>query len=1205
VAVSDGCEKAIRGLVSQDDLVDLFVDVAVKSFAGGTAELLRAFFDGLLGPVAALARPLFAAFLEKVGGRGAVSQFSQKLLEFSQRARAAAQCLDHFDDMWKEAAERARVDVDTLKHVVRQLAGKSEEEIRRGVKELEESLKEVERQLRAISISPDATYFYAGDWLAGREEGGRLKLCNVFMGDCGRGVYVEYVPNPLEEAVVEEVRRRATEGGGLVVVRGAKGIGKSTAVQVALYRVLQLPLKVGDRYYKPVIVAVREYDRDKAERFIHAARGLGLYPIFYLDPSNPRAYPKEPTGPYQPEMSIGELRSVLDKLRDVTGAVAVVVLSNDQYQAVNDLVDNAVVIDADQLLASEKEKYVEALVENYSGCTGEVVKEVATAVVSFDDNYAVAAVLAADWLKGGGCRGEEVEKAIERANGDVHRFALHYLWYGLFNDDEAVARRYAPLLLAVGFFGPHPPKLAKAVVRAFGGEPEDAVVRWFSQPLHGALYEAIRKVAHGAVHRRFSVGSDELCQGGGEGPCRLVEICAEALVGVPRRRYSDVVEVAREYATLVAKALEAPRPAGVRQIDFIINDFLRAFDGVAEDGRWRLRYQTRSPASIKVVEDVVDELDILSALYGLAVLPDWHPRLEPLEDWFFVDNKDAGVIEVYLYPLLRESGKALVKRAVTIVHEAKRRSFYTDMDLWRAVGIAAAGQWDSAIDEELEEAVKFVATALRYFATFSPIVLDYVEPLLSEAWHRVVSRETHENGEKRQRLANWLTLVVSNIARGHPSSLLNLFFAVGIEKSSFESVLKRFDTLYNVASNAGKLLLLDTLLYALSWYVDGVNIAAALLNKSGPEEAFEEAAMRVEEFVAHLHGVERAYVVAYLYPRLATQYASLGRLNEAFVLVDKTLKALNELQTTYEKDRALVGKWLQHYLELKRAPGLESMLSYLNWHVYHHVALVYMMIDELDKAVEYAKDACRFANMLGNVYYEVMSCGLLPRLKAVKEGIPPLKEFEELWQGALQAVEELGAETVAIALGEYVVALVSANRLDDVKKVLEEWGWALRLHPDVSALTYGVLSLLEWQYLEKAVESLPRWARADLPRLAYVLRDAVKASLFANELERGESAGKRLSSDIYDENVVTALEDVARSDMLFLSAFVGLSYCERGKEWGLELAKVAAWMSSQLSKGTGSRLFGELAETLKSATVSNCITDEVLKAVYKLYYLHV
>jgi len=1201
VAASSDCEKAIRGLVSPGGLIDLFVDVATKGFAGGAAELLNVFFNILLGPVAALARPLFAAFLEKLGGRGAVNSFSQKLLDFVQKARAAAQCLDQFDEAWREAAERADVDVDTLKQVVRQLSGKSEEEIRRRVEELAKSLEEAERHVRAISISPDATYFYAEDWLAGREEGGRLKLCNVFMGDCGRGIYMEYVPNELEKKVVKEVRKKAAEGGGLVVVRGAKGIGKSTAVQVALYRVLQLPLKVGDQYYKPVVVVVDDYDKDVSERFIHVARGLGFYPIFYLDPSKPRAYPKEPTGLYQPEMSIEEVRSVLDKLRDVTGAVAVVVLSNDQHQAVEGLVSGAKVIDADQLLAprnEERRKFVEALVEKYSGCIGDAVESVINAIASFDDNYAVAAVLAANWLGRSGCDVKEVEKIVESAEGDIHRFILHYLWYGLFRGEGAVANRYAPLLLAVGLFGPHPPKLAKAVVRAFGGEPDEAVVRWFSQPLHGTLYEAIRKVAHGAVYRRFGIGSDELCQGSVEGPCLLVEICSETLAGVPRKRYSGVVEVAWEYVKLVAERLKAPGPAGVRQINFLIDDFLQAYNGEDKDGHWKISYEVMGPEGVKVFEDIVDELDVLSALYGLATLPVWIPQ--PLEDWFIVGGKKVKVIRLYLFPLLREKGGELVKRAVAFAHEIGMRGFYTAVDALRALGIASAGQWDSATNEDLEKAVRLATYTLNTYATAWPIVLRDVESLLSETWRRVVSRETREDGERRQRLANWLTAVVYSAARGHPPSLLYFFVAV-VDEPDLNAAPRRFDTLYNAASSAGKRLLIDALFYALGWDIGGV---VAVLLGIPPLKAFVEVARRVEELVSQLDGIEKAYVVASLYPRLARQYTYFNEFDKAVKLVGEVIKALEELWSAYEKNKASTEERLRPYLELRVKPDLKEELNELSQLVYYNVVHVYIVSDELDKAVEYAEKACNLAKKLGYVYYEVLSCNLPLRLKVVRDGAPSIKELEDKWQRALQAVGELGTVAIAFTLGEYVVALASAGRLSDVEKVLEKWGWALELDPDVSALTHGVLSLFDERYLEGAVEGLPGLARANLPRLADALHDAVESGLFVKEPEIVKSATRTLTL-VYGEDVIKALAEVAPSSKLFLSVLVGLAYCKRGGEWGLKLARGAARAGSQRFEGIGGRLFGELYKALEKVDVGNCITDEVLKAVYKLYYLHV
>lgn len=65
--------------------------------------------------------------------------------------------------MWREVAEEAGIDVDTLKYAVRQLSDKSEEETRNRAEELAKSLEKVERQIRAISTSPGTVYFYAGN----------------------------------------------------------------------------------------------------------------------------------------------------------------------------------------------------------------------------------------------------------------------------------------------------------------------------------------------------------------------------------------------------------------------------------------------------------------------------------------------------------------------------------------------------------------------------------------------------------------------------------------------------------------------------------------------------------------------------------------------------------------------------------------------------------------------------------------------------------------------------------------------------------------------------------------------------------------------------------------------------------------------------------------------------------------------------------
>jgi len=698
---------------------------------------------------------------------------------------------------------------------------------------------------------------------------------------------------------------------------------------------------------------------------------------------------------------------------------------------------------------------------------------------------------------------------------------------------------------------------------------DDNALNWLTSPLHGTLYEAIRKVAYGAVYRRFGVGSDELCQGSAEGPCRLVEICSKILTRLPQRKYSNVEEVAEGYARLVAKTLNAPGPAGVRQIDFLIDDFLQAHNGVAEDGRWRIKYEVEGPKGVETVEYIVDELDVLSALYGLAVLPIWIPQPMQLpkwlEDWFFVSGRKVGIVGQYLYHLLKERGGELVKRVVAIVNEVERRGFYTNVDLWRVVGITAAGQWDSVTDEELKETIKLTAGALRYFATALPIVLENVEPLLSEAWRRV---ESCEDGKRRQKLADWLTIATNNVAASHPFGLL-FFLTPEKKKPDPEAVAQRFAALYNAASNAGRLQLLDILLHVLDWDIGGVNVAAILLGNQelGRLRAFEEVVKHIEEFVSHLKDVEKAYAVAFLYPRLAGQYASSGELGKATKFVEETLKALDGLWRAYERDGASIERILQPYLELTWVkPDLKEELSDLSHHIYHNVARVYLNVDELDKAMEYAGKACDFAKKLGDVYDEVVSCSLLPRLKAVKDGVPPVEEFEILWQKALQDVEWLGATVLATTLGEYVVALASADHLDKAEEILKEWGWALELDPTVSALTYGVISLFNTQYLEKVMSHLPEQI-VNLP----------------------EPAGEKVELTLSSAN-------------LFFFSLLGLAHCN--DERSLKIARETAWAGSGF-KGIVGRLFGELYKALEGATVGNCITDEVFRAVYKLYYLHI
>jgi len=1097
-----------------------------------------------------------------------------ELVELIKAAKSAGQC----DEEVKKAAERLGVGEEWLRTLAQNLAALSEIDIA----ELEERLRRLSEGLELLRrLSPHVLDL--GQMFV--EEDGRLFVRSPF------GV-VEYV-----EVGVEDKVRQALSHGRVVVVYGPRGVGKSTTALKAIYDFAK-----AQSGRAVVVVRVGE-DWKETLRAAARLRDGPLVPVLYYDTLEVEGYKRRGEGVDVMYSAMAHAKPLADFLHDAAllGVPTVVVLAEEDYRAYEDVVER---VGAEAVhLGGEAETLVRGILRGVPDAVAEAVLE-----RYGGEFYAVVAALAKalyeEWRDPA-----RVAEAVKRL--DVHFLALAYLWHVVLGGDEEAARRAEPLILATGLFGPHPPKLAKAVIRAFDKEPNSAVVKWLSQPLHGTLYEAIRNVSRRAVYGWLGVRDDELCQGNEEGTCRLVEICGEVLDELSCEKCNTIADVEEEYAKWAAK----------RFVNVLIRDFLQAFNGVSVVGRWRIRYEVKALEGVKTVEDVVDELDILTALLGLAILPGWYSQLERLKGWFFVGGKKMGIVGLYLYPLLRERSGELVKRAVAIVHDTEKRGHYTDMDIWRAVGIAVAGQWDNATDEEVEKAVKLATFSLVGFATATPKVLENLIPLLSETWRRVMGRRAFGDGGRRQKLADWLSALALNAARGHPHGLL-YFFTIGVNKPDPEIVTKRFDTLYNAVSNAGKLLLLVMLLYTLDWYIGNANVTkrltellpqsstgnntsrfnvvATLLGKPQSDLwiAFEEVAKRIERFVFYLDGIERTYVVAHLYPRLAIRYASFGELDKALKIAEDSLKALDELRRACKENRSLMEEKLQPYLELEwLKPNLSEVLDELSLLVYSHVAHVYKDVDELDKAMDYAEEACKTAKKLGKEYYEVSSCSLLPRLKAVRDDVLTLKEllikeFERLWQRASQTVVQLGAETLATLLGKYVVALASAGRLEDVKKVLEEWGWALELHPTASALTYGVLSLYDEQYLDKALRHLPEIARANLRKFAKIMKEVIEK--------------KGVVPDKYGMNVKNALREIKNySDKLLLSVLVGLFYCKRGAEWGLNLARTAARAGSQQLKSIGGRLFGELAKALVGVKVGNCITDEVLKAVYMLYYYHI
>jgi tetratricopeptide (TPR) repeat protein len=510
-------EELSPGRLRLKDVLAEAFGKAIKAVPGtavvlALGDLLRYAFGGLaaegLGRLAErLAEKTGLEFIEKLAdsvlegwGRDDVrDEVAAGVAELLRRAERAAEVLkdgevadvlEAFVDQlaleWGMDDESFTAFVENLALLKRRRIA-TEDDLERFKKELVEKLKEVYRELegRLAPLGVVAGVYHVPEQLGVYFGDGEIYVGNVLARD--RAVYVEH---PAEETLAERLSQ-------LVVVRGPKGEGKSVLTKVALAKKI-----VADR---AVVVEVREnMDVDTLKQLVDKIREAGREPVLYFDPSKPGHYPQRPWEEtrHMP-LSMEEL-ALLRVVKDVVynkGVAGVVVLSDDQYALASDRLGAHAAVE----VRSSDIIFLQKLVESYSGCPGEAAAEVAKEVGRYDDNRALAAALAGDWLRRQGCRREAVAEALRRAQGRAVDFALHYIWYAVLGGSREKANAYAPLIVLRGLYGPIPVKLAERILIDLGKSSDEVrgseVVRWFAKWHHDTLEEAIKKAALSPVNR--------------------------------------------------------------------------------------------------------------------------------------------------------------------------------------------------------------------------------------------------------------------------------------------------------------------------------------------------------------------------------------------------------------------------------------------------------------------------------------------------------------------------------------------------------------------------------------------------------------------------------------------------------------------------------------------------------------------------------
>jgi len=256
-----------------------------------------------------------------------------------------------------------------------------------------------------------------------KEEGGSLMLARK-ASLTGRA---EVVRHPATDFILDKI-----EPNTVVVVRGAKGSGKSAAVASALFDLLKGGRQVGG--LRPVVYFARPTASGREDVLYfdgHAynLNRMGVIPIIYIAYSRITSYDiccgSREHYPYYVANFARTVSGLYSVFRMADAAVAVLEVSNDAYdlvkQEIEDLegeAERVVEVDVDKALGGRREEFVEQVMRAHGAA--EPARDAVRQIAQLDWGYAVAAALAA---------GEPPEKV-----GDsLAMLALGYITDGILN----------------------------------------------------------------------------------------------------------------------------------------------------------------------------------------------------------------------------------------------------------------------------------------------------------------------------------------------------------------------------------------------------------------------------------------------------------------------------------------------------------------------------------------------------------------------------------------------------------------------------------------------------------------------------------------------------------------------------------------------------------------------------------------------------
>jgi hypothetical protein len=348
----------------------------------------------------------------------------------------------------------------------------------------------------------------------------------------------------------EEARRvlEKLESGGVAVLEGPKGIGKSTLAAYVVWKMLSS----GEAE-----AAVRV---EKSAKELTLKRTLGFVKrktVVLYDPSPLEVYYKHEymEDTERLEEVVKALKELADFLQKGGGGVRLlVVLPTDLYEVVKDKMPEAFKNAVLEIKLNDLQ-FLHSVIKTYSSCEGDYSK-LAEKIAQFNGGYTLAAKYAGLWLKDNGCNAGDVERAVEEAKKELKLFFAFYIRAVLLRGSGDLAWKVAVPLLLHAVFGPVPVGVTYVTKAVYEG----GVWRLLTpEELKGASLESLKEDALEPIAKWLAQKHED-----------LVEETLRDLAGL---NGEEAREPYRETLSDLIKALDWGRDEVLKEGDKIFTKF--------------------------------------------------------------------------------------------------------------------------------------------------------------------------------------------------------------------------------------------------------------------------------------------------------------------------------------------------------------------------------------------------------------------------------------------------------------------------------------------------------------------------------------------------------------------------------------------------------------------------------------------------------